>query len=70
MNIVSLKRPPSNLAAELRALADQAEAGKVTDAVVAYVSNDERGFIYASSLSECLVMATLLKQNCIDRMRA
>jgi hypothetical protein len=70
MNIVALKKPPSDLADELRKMADLADAGELTDLVCAYVCNGERCFTYGASLHECLLGAVLLQQNCIDRMRA
>lgn len=70
MNVVPIKRPPADLSKRLRELADMVDEGVVTDAVMAYVCDDRREFLYASSLSECLVMSAMLQQNCIDRMRA
>jgi hypothetical protein len=70
MNVVGIKRAPSDLAAALRRLANLADAGELTDYVGAYVVNGERYFTYAASAGECLLSATLLQQNCIDRMRA
>ena len=69
MEIVALKRPPSDLAARFRELADQADAGRLTEAVIAYVSDGSYEFTYGASLSPCLVLASLLHQNCLDRMR-
>ena len=69
MEIVALKRPPSDLAARLRELADQADAGRLTEDVIAYVSDECYEFTYGASLSQCVVMASLLHQNCVDRMR-
>ena len=39
MEIVALKRPPSDLADRLRELADQADQGRLTGAVIAYISD-------------------------------
>lgn len=72
MNIVKLDaRPkaPNGLADDLRALADAVDKGECTGAVVASVKGGEWEFIYADSLVDCLVMATLLQQKCIDRLR-
>ena len=70
MEIVSLKqaRAPSGLAKHLRELAEQADDGRLTEAVIAYVSDDSYGFSYSASLSSCLVLSSLLHHNCIDRM--
>ena len=70
MNIVRLKRPPSDLADTLRRLAEQAESGDLTDMVIACIANSGYEFVYASSLSDGIVLSTMLQQNCIDRMRA
>lgn len=69
MSIVALKKPPSDLSDVLRKIADQADAGEVTDLIVAYHLNGNREFIYGTSLNDSLILATLLQQNCIDRMR-
>lgn len=67
--VVALHKPPSDLAQRLRELADMADTGELTSAIVAYTCNDERHFMYAASLSDCLVMAAMLQSNCLDRMR-
>lgn len=69
MNLIPIKRPPSDLAERLRELADLADDGRLTDAVLSYICDDKLGFIYAVSLNESLIMSTVLQQNCIDRMR-
>ena len=70
MEIVALKRPPSDLAAHLREMADLADEGRLTEAVIAYTADGCYSFTYGASLSQCLVLSILLHQNCIDRMRA
>ena len=69
MEIVALKRAPSDLAVRFRELAEQADDGRLTDAVIAYVSGDCYEFTYGASLSLCIVLSSLLHQNCVDRMR-
>jgi hypothetical protein len=69
VNLVQLKKPPSNLAATLRAMADDVDAGRMRDMVAVRVHEGSYEFIYAASLHDCLVMASMLQQNCIDRMR-
>lgn len=69
MNIVAIKRPPSDLAALLRGLADQVERGEITDMVTAYVGANSYCFTYAASDHDCIVLSSMLQQNCIDRMR-
>ena len=68
--VLALIRPPSDLAERLRELADQVDAGRLTDAIVAYVSDGNYDFIYGASLHQCIVLSSLLNQNCIDRTRA
>lgn len=69
MEVVAIKRPPYDLAARLRELADQADAGKLTEFVCAGTVNDGYEFVYGASLQNCLVLAAMLQQNCVDRMR-
>ncbi len=69
-HVVAIKKPPNDLSKQLRALADQADAGSLTDMVLAYCVDGGYEFLYAASLHNCLVMAAMLNQNCIDRMRA
>lgn len=63
-------RPPPDLSARLREMADQVDAGQITGMVIACVFDDSYQFTYADSLHDCLVMAAMLQQNCLDRMRA
>lgn len=68
-NVVALTRPPSDLAPMLREMADKCDAGEITDMVIASIDGGSYEFTYSASLSGCVVLATLLLQNCIDRMR-
>ena len=68
--LIPLVKPPSDLALRLHELADAVDAGAVTGFVSARTENGSYEFLYGASLTECLLMATLLQQNCIDRMRA
>lgn len=70
MNVVQFKRSPSDLAQRFRELADLADKGGLTDAVVSFIGDGHYGFVYGASLSDCIVLSSLLHQNCIDRMRA
>lgn len=70
MNIVAIKKAPSDLASHLRAMADMADEGRITSVVIAYICDGNYEFTYGSSLSDGIVMSALLHQNCIDRMRA
>lgn len=70
MNIVAIKKPPSDLAEHLRAMADKADAGELTEVAIGYVLNGNYEFTYGASLSQCVLLSALLHRNCIDRMRA
>lgn len=70
MNIVKcefIKRAPSDLSAQLRALADAVDQGCITGLVAAYVRMGEYEMLHSASLSESLVMATLPQRQCADR---
>lgn len=70
MNSIRLiKRAPGDLAETLRRIADQVDSGEVSSANMVYVANGNYEFVFASSLSDGVVMSALLHQNCIDRMR-
>lgn len=69
MNLVQIKRPTSDLAALLRDLADKVERGEITDMITAYVGANSYSFTYAASDHDCVVLSSMLQQNCIDRMR-
>lgn len=64
------KRAPEDLAQRLRELADEVDEGKITGMVVAYVHEDQYQFMFGASLSEAIVLTTLMQQTNIDRMRA
>ena len=68
--VTALIKPPSGLAKRLREIADDVDKGVTTSFVCARVENDCYEFMHAASLNDCLVMAALLYQNCVDRMRA
>jgi hypothetical protein len=70
VNVVAIKSAPRDLAEHLRSMADLADAGELTEAVVAYTLNGSYEFTYAASLHQCVLLSVMLKQNCIDRMRA
>ena len=62
-------KPPSDLSQRLREYADAVDRGEIVDFVASYVQNGEYRFMYGASLRECLVMATLLQANCVERYR-
>lgn len=69
MNITAIKRPATDLSNRLRELADLADSGKLTDFVCAYVVDNGYDFVYGASLHSCIVMASMLWQSCVDRIR-
>ena len=64
------KQAPEDLSQRLRELADEVDKGYITGMVVAYVGDGEYSFVFGTSLSESIVLSTLLKQSSIDRMRS
>ena len=68
MKVIDIRRPPSDLAERFRELAVLADEGKITDAVVAYNADDSFKFIYGASLSQSIVLSSLLHHECIGRM--
>lgn len=67
--LVAIKKPPSDLAGHLRAMADKADAGELTEVAIGYVLNGSYEFTYGASLAQCIVLSSILHQNCVDRMR-
>jgi hypothetical protein len=63
------KALPADLPQALRNLASRVECGEVTEMVIAYVAGDEYEYMFPSSLTESLLLATLLQARCIDRYR-
>lgn len=70
MKIVPLRSAPLDVVDSLRLLSEQVEAGRVGGIVIASIVDGGYEFVYAASLSDAIVMSTMLQQNCIDRMRA
>lgn len=64
------RHAPADLADELRELADAVDIGDISGMIVAYVRNGEYLFTFATSLSEAVLLAALMQQQSIDRMRA
>lgn len=67
--VVALKRPPSDLAARLRGLADAADRGDLTDMVICYAELDEFGFLLGTSKTQGIAMATMLQAHALEAMR-
>ena len=64
------KHAPDDLADELRELADAVDSGDISGMIIAYVRKGEYLFTFATSLSEAVLLAALMQQQSIDRMRA
>lgn len=62
-------RAPSDLSANLRALADAVDAGSVADVIYAYDDGDALHTGIGTSLRDGLWLATILHQTIVDRMR-
>lgn len=56
----------TNLAADLRELAEAVDRGEIVDLVAAYVRQDEHETLCAASLSQSIFLATLLQRRAID----
>jgi len=70
-NITVLKQSnpmPDDFPSMLRALADRVERGEITSFVGAW-SSENYEFLFPSSLSDSLVLATLLQRVAVDKFR-
>lgn len=67
--VVPIVRAPSDLSRILRDMADAVDRGEITELVAVSVNGGAYDFHYSASLHSCLVMASMLWQNCVDRMR-
>jgi hypothetical protein len=63
------KRPPSDLAAHLRELADSVDAGQVLEYICCYTFNDEFCFKFGASKLNGIAMASMLHSEALERMR-
>ncbi len=61
------KRAPIDLSGILRNLADDVDAGRITELVAAYLIDGEYEFAHAASLGDSLVLSTLLHKRVVDR---
>ena len=62
-------RAPSDLANVLREMADAVDRGEITGLVAAYVHNDEYLFTYGTSMSQAVVLSSMLQDQSIQRMK-
>lgn len=60
---------PSDTPAALRRLAEDIEAGTVTELVVAYVQDGDYCFLWPSTLIDSITLTTLAQSAAVDRMR-
>jgi len=71
-NVVTLKtlpQLPPDLPARLREMADDVESGRVTAMIVGYVCDGCYGFLWPSSMTDSLTIATLAQASALDRLR-
>ncbi len=72
MKIVTLptgKKTPEDLPQKLRELADAAERGEIESFICAYVQDDQFEFMHAASYKDSVVLAALMQDVNIRRMR-
>lgn len=62
-------RAPSDLSNVLREMADAVERGEITGLVAAYVHNDEYLFTYGTSMTQAVVLSSMLQDQSIQRMK-
>ena len=70
--ITALKPPPllpPDLPGRLRQMAEDVEEGRVTAMVVGYVCDGCYEFLWPSSLTDSLTIATLAQASALDRLR-
>ena len=63
------RQAPDDLSERLREMADEVDDGDINGMVVAYVYKGNYSFVFGTSLAESILLATLLQQQSIDRMR-
>ena len=64
------KQPPKDIVEQLEGLLEEAKAGRINSIVAAYTLDDEYTFMFGASLTDAIVMTTLLQAFNIHRMRA
>jgi hypothetical protein len=69
LNVVAIKKPPSDMAKWFRDMADKIDSGIVNDAVVAYTQQGEYEFMFGASKLDAVSLSTLLQTTAVDRMR-
>jgi hypothetical protein len=69
-NVLTLapKRAPSGLADDLRKLADQVDAGAVTEAAIVFSDDKHYQYIWGASKAQSVLLATLLQARAIRNM--
>ena len=63
------RQAPDDLADELRQLADAVDEGDISGMIIAYVYKGEYSFAFGTSKAESILLAALMQQQSIDRMR-
>lgn len=63
------KSTPDDLSGELRQMADDVDSGDISGMIVAYIHKGNFSFVFGTSLANSVLLAALLQQQSIDRMR-
>lgn len=64
------RQAPDDLSQRLREMADEVDNGDISGMVVAYIYKENYSFVFGTSMSESILLAALLQQQSLDRMRA
>jgi len=62
-------KAPSDLSKVLRDMADAVDRGEITDLIAAYIEEDEYLFTYATSMKTAVVLAAMLQDQSLQRMK-
>ena len=63
------KQPPKDTVEQLEGLLEEAKQGRIRAIVAAYTLDEEYRFMFGASLTDAIVMTTLLQDFNVHRMR-
>lgn len=63
------KQPPKDIVEQLEGLLEEAKQGRIRAIVAAYTLDEEYRFMFGASLTDAIVMTTLLQDFNVHRMR-
>lgn len=63
------KQPPKDIVEQLEGLLEEAKQGRIKAIVAAYTLDEEYRFMFGASLTDAIVMTTLLQDFNVHRMR-